>query len=109
MRNLQTVVNAYANVLNFGWKARQVFVDANGDQRRWTSIRAFMRQHWEPFESEFVSIREDMQHHLDVLLHSVQALHFDAFRKAEQVRRREEESRSTSSNVIYGYILLITF
>ena len=105
----KTVINAYANVLDFAWKARQVFVDANGDQRKWTSMRAFMRQHWEPFESEFVSIRENMQHHLDVLLHSVHALHFDAFREAEQVRRREEESRSTPSDAIYGCILLITF
>jgi hypothetical protein len=30
----KTVVNAYANVLDFGWKARCVFVDVNGNQRR---------------------------------------------------------------------------
>ena len=87
-----TVVNAYANVIGFGWKARRVFVDANGDQRRWTSLRAFMRQHWETFESEFTTIKEELQHHLDVLLHSVQSLHFDFARKAERARRREEES-----------------
>ncbi|KAF2805686.1 uncharacterized protein BDZ99DRAFT_109722 [Mytilinidion resinicola] len=87
----KTVVNAYANVLDFGWKARRVFVDANGDQRKWTSPRAFMRQHWETFESEFVSIKGDLQHHLDILRHSVQALHFDLSRKAEHARRREEE------------------
>jgi hypothetical protein len=94
-----TVVNAYANVLSFGWKARRVFVDANGDQRKWTSLRAFMRQHWETFESEFATIKEDLQHHLDVLLHSVQSLHFDFSRKAEQARRREEESMTTYSNI----------
>ncbi|KAF2194066.1 hypothetical protein K469DRAFT_505827, partial [Zopfia rhizophila CBS 207.26] len=93
----KTAVNAYENVLDFGWKARRVFVHANGDQRRWTSLRAFMRQHWETFESEFVSIKEDMQHHLDVLLHSVQALHFDTFRKTEQERRREEERKEKSA------------
>jgi hypothetical protein len=90
----KTVVNAYANMLDFGWKARRVFVDANGDQRKWTSPRAFMRQHWETFESEFVPIKEDLEHHLDVLLHSVQALHFDFSRKAEQARRREEQSKA---------------
>lgn len=99
-----TVVNAYENVLDFGWKARRVFVDDNGDQRKWTSFRTFMRQHWETFESEFVSIKEDMQHHLDVLLHSVQALHFDAFREAEQARRHEEESRSILSDTTYVYV-----
>jgi hypothetical protein len=101
-----TVVNAYANVLDFGWKARCVFVDANGNQRRWTSPRTFMRQHWDTFESEFVSIKEDLQHHLDVLLHSVQALQFDAFQKAEQARQREEESRSPPFDGICVCLLL---
>lgn len=99
-----TVVNAYENVLDFGWKARRVFVDDNGNQRRWTSFRTFMRQHWETFEFDFVSIREHMQHHLNVLLHSVQALHFDAFREAEQARRHEEESRSILSDATYVYV-----
>jgi hypothetical protein len=96
------VVNAYANVLEFGWKARRVFVDANGAQRKWTSLRAFMRQHWETFEFEFAIIKEDLQHHLDVLLHSVQSLHFDFSRKVEQARRREEESMAAYSNVTYS-------
>lgn len=38
-----TVINAYTNVLTFGWKARRVFVDTNSNQRKWTSLRAFMR------------------------------------------------------------------
>lgn len=97
-----TVVNAYANVLGFGWKARRVFVDTNGDQRKWTSLRAFMRQHWETFESEFATIKEDLQHHLDILLHSVQSLHFDFSRKVEQARRREEESMTAHSSVTYS-------
>jgi hypothetical protein len=97
----KAVVNVYLNVLDFGRKARRVFVDANGEQRRWASIRTFIRQQWETFESEFVSIREDMQHHLDVLLHSVQALHFDTFRKTEQTRQREDESRCSLFNGIW--------
>jgi hypothetical protein len=71
-----------------------VFVDVNGNQRGWTSLRAFMRQQWETFETEYVSIKEDLHHHLGVLQHSVQALHFNASREAEQARRREEESMS---------------
>jgi len=98
-----TVVNAYANVLDFGWKARRVFVDANGHQRKWTSLRAFMRQHWETFESEFATIKEDLQHHLDILLHSVQSLHFDFSRKVEQARWREEESMLPYSNAAYSF------
>jgi hypothetical protein len=92
-----TLVNAYAKVLEFGWKARRVFIDANDNQRKWTSLRAFMHQHWETFESEFVTIEAELQHHLDLLLHSVQALHFDFSRNVEQARRHEEESMITCS------------
>lgn len=102
----KTVVNAYANVLEFGWKARRVFVDNNGNQRKWTSARAFMRQHWETFETEFVSIKGDLQHHLDLLLHSVQALHFDVSRKAEESRLREAESKAICTETMRVAILL---
>jgi hypothetical protein len=80
------VVSVYTNILDFSWKARRVFVDANGKRRRWTSFRAFMRQHWDTFEAEFVSIKEEMQHHLHVLQHTVQATHFNTFRSVEQSR-----------------------
>jgi hypothetical protein len=103
----KTVVNAYKNVLDFAWKARRVFVDDNGDPRRWTSFRTFIRQHWETFESEFLSIKEDMQHHLDVLLHSVQALQFDAVRKAEYARQHGEESRFNPLHYQYRYLINI--
>jgi hypothetical protein len=82
------VVNVYINILNFGWKARCVFVDANGQRRRWTSFRAFTRQYWNTFENDFVSIKEEMQHHLRVLQHSVQATHFSRFRTAEKSKSR---------------------
>lgn len=96
----RTVVKAYATILYFGWKARRVFVDANGHERKWTSLRAFMRQHWEPFESEFATMKDDLQQDLDILRHYVQSLHFDSFRKDEQARRREEESMTTYSDII---------
>lgn len=102
----KTLVYVYANILIFGWKARRVFVDANGNQRRWTSLRAFMRQQWETFEMEYVSIKEDLQHQLSVLQHSVQALHFNASREAEQTRRREEESKLPPSVFICVGMLL---
>ncbi|RMZ90014.1 hypothetical protein DV736_g2766, partial [Chaetothyriales sp. CBS 134916] len=89
----KTVTNAYKNVLNFSQKVHRIFVDAKGDQRRWTSLRVFIRQQWDTFESEFVPIKEDMQHHLNILLHSVQGNHFVNFRKAEEERRDEEKRK----------------
>jgi hypothetical protein len=84
------VVSVYVNILDFSWKARCVFVDTYGERRKWTSFRAFMRHHWDTFEDEFVSIKEDMQHHLYVLQHAIQATHFSAFRSAEQRKERSE-------------------
>jgi hypothetical protein len=101
----KAVVSIYVNILDFGWKARYVFIDKNGDQRRWTSFRMFLRQQWETFESEFVSIKENIQHHFYVLQLSVQALQFDA----EQSRKREEESKLTLSTVTCVNILFLLF
>ncbi|KAF2738865.1 hypothetical protein EJ04DRAFT_28172 [Polyplosphaeria fusca] len=92
----EAVVKTYKNMLDFGWKARRVFIDASGSRRKWTSMRAFMRQHWEPFEAEFVFIEKDMQHNLDVLSHSVRARHFNDFRTNELARDREEKSKFLS-------------
>lgn len=92
----ESVINIYTNVLNFGWKARHVFIDASGNYRKWTSMRAFMHQHWETFEAEFVSIEKDMQHNLDVLSHSVRARHFNDSRNVELARRQEEKSKFLS-------------
>jgi hypothetical protein len=90
-----TVASAYANMLEFGWKARRVFVDDNGNQRKWASLRAFIRQHWETFESEFVSIKEDLQHNLYVLQHSTTAMSFDAVRKMGRSQILDRKSEAT--------------
>lgn len=86
----EPVVNIYTNMLNFGWKARHIFIDTSGNNRKWTSLRAFMRQHWETFEAEFVSIEKDMRHHLEVLSHSVRARQFNDIRNTELERQRIE-------------------
>lgn len=80
------VVSVYTNMLDFGWKARSVFVDSNGKRRRFTSFRAFKRQHWDTFETEFMSMKQQMQHHLHVLQHTVQAIHFNHARITAQSR-----------------------
>jgi len=91
------VANIYGDLLCFCRKARSVFVDRNGDRRKLTSLRLFLRQQWEPFETEFGTIRANMQHHLDVILHTTQALQFTALREAEQMRLHVENGRPTLS------------
>jgi hypothetical protein len=86
----ESLVNIYINVLKFGWKARRVFIDPSGNNRKWASLRAFMRQHWETFEAEFVSIEKDMRHNLEVLSHSVRARQFNDIRNNELERQRIE-------------------
>ncbi|EUC44175.1 hypothetical protein COCMIDRAFT_98978 [Bipolaris oryzae ATCC 44560] len=80
------VVSVYTNMLEFGWKARSVFIGSNGKRRRFTSFRAFKRQHWDTFETEFMSMKQQMQHHLHVLQHTVQATHFSHSRITAQSR-----------------------
>jgi hypothetical protein len=88
---------AYESVIDFGWKARRVFVDVNDNPRTYTSLRAFLHQHWEPFETEFLSIRENLKHSLELTMHSVQALHYNAF-------LNKDESKSDSSSAMHNYM-----
>jgi ankyrin repeat domain-containing protein 50 len=85
----KTAANIYGDLLEFCQKARRVFVDTNGNPRKWTSWRLFMRQQWEPFETGFGSIKKNMQHHLDVLRLAGQALQLHNDRDATQERRRK--------------------
>ena len=97
----ETVANVYGDLLDFCKKARCVFLDAKGCPRKWTSLRLFLRQQWEPFETEFAPIKTSMQHHMDVLAHSVQALQLNDSQEARQERHRlklKESSKSIKPN-----------
>jgi hypothetical protein len=62
---------------------------ANARPLEFTSIRIFIRVQWEPFEASFGSIDSSLQHHMGVLLHSTQALQFNATRD----RKHRESGR----------------
>ena len=106
----ETVANVYGDLLDFCKKARHVFVDTKGCPRKWTSLRLFLRQQWEPFETEFAPIKTNMQHHMDVLAHSVQALQLNDSQEAKQERHRlkiQENSKSIKlSDEFFGRNLL---
>jgi hypothetical protein len=94
----ETVAKVYGDLLDFCQKAHRTFVDTSGNLRKWTSWRVFLREQWEPFETGFNPIRTNMQHHLDVLLHSVQALQLSDNREAKQERQQlklQKNSKST--------------
>jgi hypothetical protein len=84
----EALADTYADILDFCHKARTVFVGSDGRKRIWTSWRLFLRQQWEPFESSFGIIRNNMQHHLDVLRLAGQAQHLSESREAMVERQR---------------------
>lgn len=90
----ESLVNVYIDLLTFCQRARAVFVDEKGTPRKWTSWRVFWRLQWIPFEEEFGRIAADMQHHLSVLDHSVQAegltVSLEASRNERERKAREE-------------------
>ena len=86
------VAKVYVDLLDFCQKARRVFVDANGNPRKLTSLRLFLRQQWEPFEATFEIINTDMKHHLDVLSHATQALQLNILREGAQDAQKRERS-----------------
>ena len=55
----ESIAKVYGDLLDFCRLSRKVFVDSNNNPRKWTSLRLFMRQQWEPFESDFGRIKEN--------------------------------------------------
>ena len=91
---LETIANIYGLLLQFCKQAYGVFTN-QGLPRRWTSWRTFWRILWIPFEQEFGRIESDMQHHLDVLRQSAQAIGLNAtldLSRRERVRGDKERS-----------------
>ena len=80
----ESIANVYGDLLNFCRLSRKVFVDSNGNRRKWTSLRSFLLQRWEPFETEFGPIRANVQHHLELLLHVGQARQLNNDREAKK-------------------------
>lgn len=89
----ESIAKVYGDLLDFCRLSRKVFVDSNNNPRKWTSLRLFMRQQWEPFESDFGLIKANVKHHLDVLHHVGQARQLNNDREAQKERRLQEKSK----------------
>jgi hypothetical protein len=102
---IEALVDAYADILDFCWKARKVFVDSDGKRKTWTSWRAFLRQQWEPFETGFGKIKANMQHHLDVLQLASHAQQLSNDQKKERedflnwISPREQDHEEAHDNI----------
>lgn len=93
----ETLANVYGDLLRLCTQARNVFIDERGVERKRASWRVFWRIQWVPFEEEFGKIESDLQHHLDVLRHSTQAMGINASleaSRAEKERRIRERGSS---------------
>ncbi|KAK2760285.1 hypothetical protein FQN54_002353 [Arachnomyces sp. PD_36] len=88
---VNAVAAAYGDLLDFCGEVRSVFMDG-GEERRWTSVRTFIRVQWEPFEAKFGVIGSNFQHHLDVVHHSASASQLEETRK-ENLEARLERRR----------------
>jgi len=80
----EAVVAVYGDLLKFCWKTHKIFVDAHGNKRKLASIRVFLREQWEPFETEFGSIKANLDRHLDVLQHAALASSLNLSRETEK-------------------------
>jgi ankyrin repeat domain-containing protein 50 len=89
---LQALANVYGDLLKFCQHAHSVFAEQASLRRR-ASWRIFWRIQWIPFEEEFGRIESDVQHHLNVLNLSVQALGLGASLDASRADRERREAQ----------------
>lgn len=87
----ETVAKVYGDLLHFCSGARRVFLGSDGNPRPRTSLRIFLRVQWEPFETSFGSIERELEHHLNVVRHSVQAIQLNDSRRAELQAEMERQ------------------
>lgn len=116
--SLQATANVYGDILDFHRKARLVFVNDQGKKRSklvdvmllwsdvksrfltgWPSLRQFWVVQWVPFEEQFGAVDAALQHHLQVLDHSAQAIQLNAiqsgnYEASEERRRVQNNERS---------------
>jgi len=78
------VATVYGDLLKFCRKTHRIFVDAHGHKRKLTSVRIFLREQWEPFETEFGSIKANLESHLHVLQHAALASSLKMSREVER-------------------------
>ncbi|KAJ9634654.1 hypothetical protein H2199_008939 [Coniosporium tulheliwenetii] len=95
----ETVAKVYGDLLHFCSGARRVFLGSDGNPRPRTSLRIFLRVQWEPFETSFGSIERELQHHLNVVRHSAQAIQLNDSRRAELQAEMERQRIRQKENV----------
>jgi plasmid maintenance system antidote protein VapI len=78
----------YLDILNFYSTARKVYVDRNGQLKRFASLRLLLRAQWKPFSAEFGPIMASIQHHYTVLSRSGVA---ELFSGQEEIQTRLQE------------------
>ena len=95
-----TLASVYGDLLTFCSQVRSVFVDELGRERKWLSIKIFIRVQWEPFEAKFGAIDTSIRHHLQILLHTVQALQINAIERGNNaIERSIREAESERQRV----------
>lgn len=92
---LKTLCDVYVDLLTFCQHAHTVFASGE-EERKWTSWSVFWRMQWTPFEREFGSIKQSMEHHMKVLEHATQAVGLEAILNMSQHDEEARESRKSS-------------
>lgn len=86
---VDAVANVYGDLLKFSGEACRIFLKDDGSPVKWTSVRTFFRLQWEPFSETFGKIEQNMQHHVNVVLHSAQASQMELLQTMTDLQNTE--------------------
>lgn len=94
---VDTVATIYGDLLKFCQEGYRIFTDEHGKLKQYATISLGFRAQWKGFEQTFAKIESDLDHHLQVLLHSALASHSTTL--AGEARKRFLEWMSTTEKV----------
>ncbi|MCJ1344810.1 hypothetical protein MMC31_003013 [Peltigera leucophlebia] len=103
----KTVSDVYGDLLDFCRQVRLLFLDKQGQSRRYISVILFLRVQWEPFEAQFGKVSSSFRYHLGVLDHSVQALQYNAIQdgnRATEIERSAGAGKSVLASRVIEHI-----
>lgn len=99
----EPLTRVYGDLLLFCVRAREIFIDSEGKERKWPSLTVFRKFQWE-FDDKFRSIETDLHQHLDALQHAAAASTLGA---VFSLSRNEKVRRDKELGVYYPHVELV--
>ncbi|KAF8248643.1 hypothetical protein K440DRAFT_642062 [Wilcoxina mikolae CBS 423.85] len=98
---VQALSSAYHDLLEFCTGARNVFVDRDGNKRRWVSFRIFLRVTWEPFEENFNALNSRFRNNIEIMIRTAGIMEYQRLRSKDEIEAEEKDDENRRKMLLW--------